>query len=45
MHNLIIFTRRRLQGNVKKRLLKVEYMECIQKLIVKYVEHFSDKVM
>ena len=42
---LIFFTRSRLQGNVKI-VLKIEYVEPFQELVLKkYVEQFSAKII
>ena len=39
------FCQKQASRKCEKKFLKVEYIESIQELIVKYVEHFSDKIM
>ena len=34
---LILFTRSRLQGHVEKTFLDIEYLECLQELVIKKI--------
>ena len=37
MHTLILSTRSRLQGHVKKKFLNIEYLESLQELVLRKI--------